>query len=89
MQHPDFNQQLAGERQSRYRAEAARSRLTRPDRRGDGRASRSASVQRPADPTNESNSALHVPTRASIWAADARFDAHVDAEFQRLTADWC
>ena len=83
MQHPDFNQQLAGERQSRYRAEAARSRLTRPDPGGDGRPSRSASVQRPADPINES------PTWASIWAADARFDAHVDAEFQRLTADWC
>jgi hypothetical protein len=47
MHHPDFTQQLAGERQARYRAQAARSRLTRPDRSGDGRASSIGSDLRP------------------------------------------
>ena len=32
MQHPDFTSQLARERQARYRADAGRSRVTRPDR---------------------------------------------------------
>lgn len=40
MLHPDLTSQLARERQSRYRAEAGRSRLARPDRTPSGRARR-------------------------------------------------
>jgi hypothetical protein len=63
MQLPDFNQQLAGDRQARYRADAAMSRLTRPDRSGDGRASSSVSARRPADPMSESSAVLGRETR--------------------------
>jgi hypothetical protein len=44
MQHPDFTSQLARERQARYRADAGRSRLARPDRRGVGRGPRPATT---------------------------------------------
>jgi len=85
MQLPDFNQQLAGDRQARYRADAARSRLTRPDRSGDGRASRSVSARRPADPVNESNSVLGRDAKRPSFGLVAV--AHVDQQFSEQSAD--
>jgi hypothetical protein len=41
MQHLDLTAHLARERQARYRADAGRSRLARPNRGADGRVPRS------------------------------------------------
>ena len=40
MMHPVFTNELARERQARYRADAGRSRLARPARNASGRAAR-------------------------------------------------
>jgi len=45
MQHPDFTSQLARERRSRYRAEAGRSRLARPNRSAEGKITRSGRTE--------------------------------------------
>jgi len=43
--HPVFTNQLARERQARYRAEAGRSRLARPDRSAEGKVTRSGRTE--------------------------------------------
>jgi hypothetical protein len=85
MQLPDFNQQLAGDRQARYRADAAMSRLPRPDRSGDGRVSRSVSARRPTDPVNQSNSVLGREIRRPSFGCVAI--AHVDQQVPKTSAD--
>jgi hypothetical protein len=45
MQHPDFTSQLARERQARYRADAGRSRLARPDRSDEDHVTRASTTE--------------------------------------------
>jgi hypothetical protein len=45
MQHPDFTSQLARERRARYRADAGRNRLARPERNADARVSSSGRTE--------------------------------------------
>jgi hypothetical protein len=75
MQHPDFTQQLASDRQARYRAQAAGNRLTQPARTGDGRVSHSD--RRAADPMNESNSAVRRETKKPIGFVAVHIDQQV------------
>ena len=71
MQHPDFTQQLAGDRQARDRAQAARSRVTRPDRSGDRRAAGPDGSG--VTPMNESNSAVGGEIRTPSLAASSSY----------------
>jgi hypothetical protein len=66
MQHLDFTSQLARERQARYHDEAGRNRLTRADRNGDGRISRSESDPHRADLADEANTAVAYVAAAAL-----------------------
>jgi hypothetical protein len=69
MQHLDFTSQLARERQARYRDEAGRNRLTRADRNGDGRMSRSEPDPHRADRADEAITAVAYVAAARLVGA--------------------
>jgi hypothetical protein len=85
MQHPDFTQQLASDRQAHYRTQAANNRLTQPARSGHGLATRSrASDSSSLEPSFADKPNPWLRLRALVGTKPAPLDRYETRRVQGL-----